>query len=42
MICNSVKNKFYKLYSKSIPQIGKFIVGKSQPYEYLINSIEEF
>ena len=35
-------NKFYKIYSKSIPQIGKFIVGKSEPYEYLINSIEKF
>ena len=35
-------NKFYKLYSKSIPQIGKLIVGKSEPYEYLINSIEKF
>ena len=39
---NKVLNKFYKIYSKSIPQIGKFIVGKSEPYEYLINSIEEF
>jgi len=39
---NTVLNKFYKSYSKSIPQIGKFIVGKSEPYEYLINSIEEF
>ena len=39
---NGILNKFYKAYSKSIPQIGKFIVGKSEPYEYLINSIEEF
>jgi len=39
---NEILNKFYKIYSKSIPHIGKFIVGKSQPYEYLINSIEEF
>ena len=39
---NKFLNKFYKTYSKSIPQIGKFIVGKSEPYEYLINSIEEF
>ena len=39
---NEVLNKFYKTYSKGIPQIGKFIVGKSQPYEYLINSIEKF
>ena len=39
---NEVLNKFYKTYSKSIPQIGKFVVGKSEPKEYLINSIEEF
>jgi len=39
---NEILNKFYKTYSKSIPQIGKFIVGKSEPYEYLINSIAEF
>ena len=39
---NEFLNKFYKIYSKSIPQIGKFIIGKSEPYEYLINSIEEF
>ena len=39
---NKILNRFYKTYSKSIPQIGKFIVGKSEPYEYLINSIEEF
>ena len=39
---NEILNKFYKTYSKSIPIIGKFIVGKSEPYEYLINSIEKF
>jgi len=39
---NVILNKIYKIYSKSIPQIGKFVVGKSEPYEYLINSIEEF
>ena len=39
---NEILDKFYKAYSKSIPQIGKFIVGKSEPYEYLINSIEKF
>jgi len=39
---NEILNRFYKTYSKSIPQIGKFIVGKSEPYEYLINSIEKF
>ena len=39
---NELLNKFYKSYSKSIPKVGKFIVGKSEPYEYLINSIEKF
>jgi len=39
---NEILNRFYKIYSKSIPQIGKFVVGKSEPYEYLISSIEEF
>ena len=39
---NEILNKLYKTYSKSIPKLGKFIVGKSGPYEYLINSIEKF
>ena len=39
---NMILNKFYKIYSKSIPKVGKFVVGKSEPYEYLINSIEKF
>ena len=39
---NEIFNKFYKTYSSSIPYIGKFIVGKSEPYEYLIKSIEKF
>ena len=39
---NKILNKFYKAYSKSIPKVGKFVVGKSEPYEYLINSIEKF
>ena len=39
---NEVLNKLYKSYSKLIPQIGKFTVGKSEPYEYLVNSIEKF
>ena len=39
---NEILNKLYKTYSKSIPQLGKFIVGKSEPYKYLINSIEKF
>ena len=32
----------YKKYSKLIPKIGKFVVGKSEPYDYLIESIEKF
>tara|TARA_Y100001935_G_scaffold70008_1_gene58530 strand:+ start:167 stop:871 length:705 start_codon:yes stop_codon:yes gene_type:complete len=32
----------YKKYSKIIPKIGKYIVGESHPYEYLIKSIENF
>ena len=32
----------YKNYSKLIPSIGKLIVGKKEPYEYLIKSIENF
>ena len=32
----------YKNYSKLIPLIGKKVVGKKEPYEYLIKSIEEF
>ena len=39
---NETLNKFYQTYSKSIPKIGKFIVGKSEPYEYLIDSIKKF
>ena len=32
----------YKNYSKLIPFIGKIIVGDSKPYEYLLQSIDEF
>ena len=32
----------YKQYSKLIPLVGKYIVGKKEPYEYLVRSIEEF
>ena len=39
---SEILNRLYKTYSKTIPQIGKFVVGKSEPYEYLINSIEKF
>jgi demethylmenaquinone methyltransferase / 2-methoxy-6-polyprenyl-1,4-benzoquinol methylase len=39
---NEVLNSLYKIYSKSIPLIGKFVIGKSEPYEYLVNSINNF
>ena len=32
----------YKQYSKIIPSIGKYVVGDSKPYDYLIKSIENF
>ena len=41
-IHNSNLNFIYKSYSKLIPDIGKIIVGKKEPYEYLIQSIENF
>ncbi len=39
---NEILNNFYQIYSKSIPKIGKLVVGKSEPYEYLVKSIKEF
>ena len=41
-IDNELLNFFYKLYSKTIPHIGKIIVGSKQPYEYLVQSIKGF
>ena len=41
-IQNSNLDFIYKNYSKIIPTIGKFVVGKEQPYEYLLKSIENF
>ena len=41
-IDNEMLNFLYKQYSKSIPLIGKYITGVSQPYEYLIESIDQF
>jgi len=41
-IDNEFLNFFYKSYSKAIPVIGKYIVGSSEPYEYLVNSINSF
>ncbi len=41
-IDNELLNFLYKNYSKIIPTLGKYIVGTSKPYEYLINSIDAF
>ncbi len=41
-IQNTSLNFIYKNYSKLIPSIGKLVVGKKEPYEYLIKSIENF
>ena len=41
-IDNELLNFLYKNYSKVIPTLGKYIVGSSKPYEYLINSINNF
>jgi len=41
-IDNEILNLFYKQYSKTIPIIGKYVAGTSQPYEYLVNSIDKF
>ena len=39
---NQILNKIYKQYSKAIPVIGKYIVGNSMPYDYLLKSIDQF
>ena len=39
---NSNINFLYKNYSKLIPEIGKLIVGKRDPYRYLLESIDKF
>ena len=41
-IDNEVLKYFYSQYSKTIPHIGKLIVGSEKPYKYLIDSIEKF
>ena len=35
-------NFIYKNYSKLIPVIGSLVVGKKEPYKYLLKSIDEF
>ena len=41
-IDNELLNFLYKTYSKTIPFIGKLVVGSDKPYKYLIESIEKF
>ena len=41
-IDNEMLRFLYKQYSKAIPLIGKYVVGASQPYKYLIDSIDQF
>ena len=41
-IDNELLNYLYKQYSKTIPLIGKLIVGSDKPYKYLVESIEKF
>ena len=43
---SKIQNKnlefIYKKYSKLIPLIGKYVVGQREPYDYLIESINNF
>ena len=41
-INNELLNFIYKNYSKAIPILGKYVVGSSNPYNYLIESIDSF
>ena len=41
-IDNEILNFLYKQYSKTIPYIGKLVVGSDKPYKYLIDSINKF
>ena len=41
-IDNDTLNFIYHYYSKLIPIIGEFVVGDKKPYEYLVNSINQF
>ena len=41
-IDNELLNFLYKNYSKVIPALGRYIVGSSDPYEYLVKSIDSF
>ena len=39
---NEILNSLYKNYSKLIPIFGKIVVGSSDPYDYLVKSIDKF
>ena len=39
---NEILGGIYKNYSKIIPLIGKYIIGDSIPYKYLVESIDQF
>ncbi len=39
---NEFINFLYQRYSKIIPHLGKYIVGSSRPYDYLVKSISDF
>ena len=39
---NVVLNLLYQNYSKLIPIFGKIVIGSSDPYEYLVSSIDKF
>jgi len=41
-INNELLSFIYKNYSKAIPILGKYVVGSSKPYDYLIKSIDSF
>ena len=41
-INNELFSFIYKNYSRAIPILGKYVVGSSKPYDYLINSIDSF
>ena len=41
-IDNELLNFLYKQYSRTIPFIGKLVVGSDKPYKYLIESIDKF
>jgi demethylmenaquinone methyltransferase/2-methoxy-6-polyprenyl-1,4-benzoquinol methylase len=41
-INNEILNFVYQKYSKTIPYLGKLIVGTDEPYKYLTESIQSF